>query len=393
MEISRRQFTRLAVGATALRALSLPSASQAQAAATAEPGTPTAAERDAMANLAHAFMDKYNVPAFSLAIGFGGKILHEAALGWADRESHAAVTPANRFRIASVSKPITSVVIFSLIEQGRIKLTDKVFGPGAIFGIDYGRPPYHPHIDEITVEHLLTHTCGGWSNAHNGPHGDDPMFINIEMNHAQLITWTLRNRPLDNPPGVHFDYSNFGYCVLGRVIEKITRQPYAAYTRDALLKRCGIDDMVIAGNTLAQRQPGEVKYYGQGENPYGINITRMDSHGGWIARPADIVQFFMHVDGFCVAAQCSPAADASDDDDPIGRERRLRERLDGEQGQQLVAQRHLARDINHRGAYAWRILLGSIHQYAQQKRELWRRSGQACLEHGPPGQGLARIIL
>lgn len=298
MEISRRQFARLAAGAAALRALSLPSPSQAQAAATAEPGAPTAAERDAMANLAHAFMDKYNVPAFSLAIGFGGKILHEAALGWADRESHAAVTPANRFRIASVSKPITSVVIFSLIEQGRIKLTDKVFGPGAIFGIDYGRPPYHPHIDEITVEHLLTHTCGGWSNAHNGPHGDDPMFINIEMNHAQLITWTLSNRPLDNPPGVHFDYSNFGYCVLGRVIEKITRQPYAAYTRDALLKRCGIDDMVIAGNTLAQRQPGEVKYYGQGENPYGINITRMDSHGGWVARPADIVQFFMHVDGF-----------------------------------------------------------------------------------------------
>ena len=56
--------------------------------------------------------------------------------------------------------------------------------------------------------------------------------------------------------------------------------------------------MSIAGNALAQRRPGEVKYYGQGENPYSINITRMDSHGGWIARPADLVQFLMHVDGF-----------------------------------------------------------------------------------------------
>jgi CubicO group peptidase (beta-lactamase class C family) len=300
MGISRRQFTRLAAGATVLPALSLPSVSLAQAVAPGEPVAPTAPERDAMANLAHAFMGKYDVPAFSLAIGFGGKILHEAALGWADREGQAAVAPANRFRIASVSKPITSVAIFSLIEQGRIKLTDKIFGPGAILAIDYGGPPYHPHIDEITVEHLLTHTCGGWSNAHNGPRGDDPMFINVEMNQAQLMAWTLRNRPLDNPPGVHFDYSNFGYCVLGRVIEKITRQPYAVHARDAVLKRCGIDDMAIAGNTLAQRQPGEVKYYGQGENPYGINITRMDSHGGWIARPADIVQFFMHVDGFAV---------------------------------------------------------------------------------------------
>jgi len=299
MDISRRQFAHLAAGTAVCSFLSRPSVALAQAVATAgEPALPTQAERDAMANLARAFMAKYNVPGFSVAIGFGGKLLYQDALGWADRESKTAVTPANRFRIASVSKPITSVTIFSLIEQGRIKLSDKVFGPGAIFGTDYGPPPYHPHIDEITVEHLLTHTCGGWSNAHNGPRGDDPMFINVAMNHAQLITWTLRNRPLDNPPGVHFDYSNFGYCVLGRVIEKITRQPYAAYVRDTVLKRCGIDDMAIAGNTLAQRQPGEVKYYGQSENPYGINITRMDSHGGWIARPADIVQFFMHVDGF-----------------------------------------------------------------------------------------------
>jgi len=251
-----------------------------------------------MAKLAGAFMDKYNVPAFSVAIGYAGKAVYQEALGWADREGHIAVTPENRFRIASVSKPITSVGIFLLVEQGRIRLSDRVFGPGAIFGTDYGRPPYNPHVDEITVEQLLTHTCGGWSNAHNGPRGDDPMFINVGMNHAQLIAWTLRNRPLDNLPGVHFDYSNFGYCVLGRVIEKITGQPYAAYIRDSVLKRCGIVDMTIAGNTLAQRQPMEVKYYGQGENPYGINITRMDSHGGWIARPADILQFFMHVDGF-----------------------------------------------------------------------------------------------
>ena len=56
--------------------------------------------------------------------------------------------------------------------------------------------------------------------------------------------------------------------------------------------------MAIAGNTLAQRRPGEVRYYGQAGDPYGMNVTRMDSHGGWIARPADMVRFLMHVDGF-----------------------------------------------------------------------------------------------
>ena len=57
--------------------------------------------------------------------------------------------------------------------------------------------------------------------------------------------------------------------------------------------------MQIAGNRLADRGPNEVVYYGQnGSDPYGFNIRRMDSHGGWIATPSDLVRFAMHVDGF-----------------------------------------------------------------------------------------------
>jgi len=288
MMLPRRQFLYLSAGAAAL---SGPSSALAQLGDTTPP--PTQAERAAMADLARAFMEKYAVPGFSIAVGHGGTIVYQDAFGWADRENNEAVTPRHLFRIASVTKTITSVAIFSLIESGRINLTDTVFGPNAVTGTDYGQPPYNPGVDQITIEHLLTHTSGGWSNEAN-----DPMFMNLAMNHAELIRWTLRNRPLDHPPGQNYAYSNFGYCVLGRVIEKITRQPYADYARDAVLKRCGVTDMTIAGNTLAQRQAWEVKYYGQGGNPYGMNVTRMDSHGGWIATPADLVQFFMHVDGF-----------------------------------------------------------------------------------------------
>ena len=52
--------------------------------------------------------------------------------------------------------------------------------------------------------------------------------------------------------------------MLGRVVEKITGQPYAAYVRNSVLKRCSINDMTIAGNTLAQHRPEEAKYYGRG---------------------------------------------------------------------------------------------------------------------------------
>jgi CubicO group peptidase (beta-lactamase class C family) len=111
-----------------------------------------------------------------------------------------------------------------------------------------------------------------------------------------LIEWALRTHPLEYAPGTHFGYSNFGYCLLGRVIEKVTGQPYAAYAKQNILAKCGITTMQIAGNTLEARAPGEVLYYGNGS--YTMNVTRMDSHGGWISTPAGLVQFLMHVDGF-----------------------------------------------------------------------------------------------
>jgi CubicO group peptidase (beta-lactamase class C family) len=292
--LPRRDFLKFATGAFALPALSLsPAAGQL---AVNPPQLPevTPAERAEMAKLALAFMEKYNVPALSFAVGYAGEIVHMDSFGLADRERNEPVTPAHRFRIASVSKMVTSATIFSLIEQSRTTLSDKVFGPGSLLSTSFGRPPYSAGIDQITIEHLLTHTAGGWTNADR-----DPMFAYPNMNHAELITWTLANRPLDHPPGTNNAYSNFGYCVLGRVIEKLTRQSYSDYVRGQILARCGVTDMTIGGNELEQRQRGEVKYYAQGrENPYNMNVRRMDSHGGWIAQPADIVNFLMHIDGY-----------------------------------------------------------------------------------------------
>ncbi|HEX9214616.1 MAG TPA: serine hydrolase domain-containing protein [Bradyrhizobium sp.] len=292
MDLGRRDLVKLAASVCALP----PFSRGARAQLAPNPPSirpPSPAERAAMARLARTFMDKYDVPALSFAIGYAGEIVHQAAFGVADREQNEAATPQHLFRIASVSKMITSVTLFRLIEENRLKLTDRVFGPGALLGTDYGSPPYSAGIDQITLEHLMTHTGGGWSNDNR-----DPMFTHPHMDHAQLISWTLANRPLDRPPGQHYAYSNFGYCVLGRVIEKLTGQRYAEHVRTEVLGRCGVTDMTIAGNTRDQRQAGEVAYYSQGESPYEMNVRRMDSHGGWIATPTDLVQFLMHVDGY-----------------------------------------------------------------------------------------------
>ena len=120
-----------------------------------------------------------------------------------------------------------------------------------------------------------------------------------EFDHAALISWTLKTRPLVNAPGTMFAYSNFGYCLLGRVIEKITRRPYAELVQETVLSPAGATDMEIAGNTLQERRLDEVRYYGIGkDDPYQINVHRMDSHGGWLARPASVAAFASSVDGF-----------------------------------------------------------------------------------------------
>ena len=254
----------------------------------------TPSERDAMARLARAFMETFSAPALSVAIAREGRIVYEQPFGVASGEGDAPLKPSNLFRIASVSKPITSAAIFSLVEKSRLALSARVFGPGAVLGTEFGSAPYKRYVTDITVDHLLTHTCGGWTND-----STDPMFRFPRMNHAELISWALDTQPLLNPPGEHYAYSNFGYCVLGRVIEKVSGQSYAEYVRREVLSRCGISDMRIAGNTLKQRAPDEVVYFGQGgEDPYNMNVARMDSHGGWLATAADLALFAGRLAGY-----------------------------------------------------------------------------------------------
>lgn len=284
--ISRRSAIRLGVGGAALAAGALWLKRSPEEKISLR-------ERTAMQSVAEAFMTKFSVPGLSVAIARQGVLVYNEAFGLADREQRQALTPSHLFRIASVSKPITSVGIFTLIEKGKINLQDTVFGRGGILGNDYGTPPYKTYIREVTVDHLLTHSAGGWPNDDS-----DPMFQFPQYSHAELISWTLDNLPLQHPPGEHFAYSNFGYCVLGRIIEKVTQVPYEEYIRREVLRPCGIDQMQIAGNTRDVRAPNEVIYYEQNAaDPYSMNVRRMDSHGGWLASSSDLVRFAVNIGG------------------------------------------------------------------------------------------------
>ncbi len=247
-------------------------------------------------NSVQAYMTKYNVPGVSLAVTKGEKLVYVKTYGKADKEAGEDVTPESLFRIASISKSITGIAFMKLVEEGKLSLDDKVFGNGALLGITYGTKAYSANLQAITVRHLLQHTAGAWGNSAN-----DPMFMHPAMNADQLITWTLDNQPVQRTPGTTYDYSNFGYCILGRIVEKLTGKSYEQYVKDAILKPAGVTGMTIGGNTLADRKSKEVKYYGTpsgGADPYAYNISRMDAHGGWLASATDLVRLLVHVDGF-----------------------------------------------------------------------------------------------
>ncbi len=241
----------------------------------------------------NSFQRQFRVPAMSVALSRSGRFVYDHAGGMADPPHSIQAQQDSLFRIADLSKPITAVTIFSLIESGKLNLTDKVFGPGAILGTNYGKPPYKLYVADITVDHLLTHTAGGWAADAN-----DPMLHNNGWDQAKLISSTIENVPLTAQPGTQWIYSNFGYCILGRVIEQITGQPYATYVQANILAPCGITNMQIARNSEHDRATNEVLYIGQySEEPYKINITRMDSTAGWIASSTQLVQFLNHVAG------------------------------------------------------------------------------------------------
>lgn len=238
------------------------------------------------------FMAKYTIPGVSIAVTKNEKLVYVKSYGKMSNTDNTPVKNNNLFRIASVSKPVTAVGIMKLLEANKLTLDSKVFGAGSILGTDYPSAKLGD-VSDITVRHLLHHTTGAWPN-----NGTDPMFKQPAYSHSQLISWTLDNYNATADRGV-YKYSNFGYCVLGRIIEKLSGKSYEQFIKDEVLTPSGITTMRMGGNTVADRKPNEVLYTGQnGENPYIYDFPRMDSHGGWIATATDLARFMTKVDGF-----------------------------------------------------------------------------------------------
>ena len=257
------------------------------------------------------FVKTYEVPGASVAITEASKVVYSRGFGYAEVETETPVTTTSLFRIASISKPITAVAILQLFEQEKLSLDARVFevldlnSDMMFIGSDLDT-----RLRDITIEHLLQHR-GGWDRDKSF----DPMFQSVRFAKQQNIPspasqreviLSMLSQKLDFGPGERYAYSNFGYCLLGRVIEKLTGMTYESYVEQHVLKPLGITTMRIGATRLDGRVPDEVKYYAPGKSksvfqsdlgmqvppPYGAwNLEAMDSHGGWIASAEDLTRF------------------------------------------------------------------------------------------------------
>jgi D-alanyl-D-alanine carboxypeptidase len=241
------------------------------------------------------WMTSSGMPGMSIAISKNGKMVYSKAYGKSDQEASANATTASRFRMASVSKLLTSVAIMKLVQNGSVSMTQKVFGPGAILGTTYGTQPYSANVLAVTLSDLLHHTSGGWGNASN-----DPAFLDINWTSTQVFNHTLTNIPLAAAPGSVFNYSNFNYMVLARIIEKVSGKTYEQFVKDEVLTPVGASQTVVAGISLAERKTNEVKYYGQaGDATWTydkMNLPRGDGAMGWMGTSEDLLRFVNGVD-------------------------------------------------------------------------------------------------
>lgn len=300
----------------------------------AQTGTPVPAF-SALDNVMQQALARYGVHGGALAVLKDGRLVFARGYGLGDVEGRQPVQPDSLFRWASISKTVTAAAVMRLVEDGKVDLDTPVLN------ILNQYSPYNgrwgdSRIAGITVRQLLQHT-GGWDRDTSPLL--DPVIAEGTVKASQatgagfppsldsVIGYMLAQR-LDAAPGSRFAYSNFGYELLGRVIDKVSGQSYESYVRQMLLNPFGLERVQKGSGTLDGRLPDEVRYYDypgaplvnsylsaareKQPAPYGFwNSDLQRASAEWVGSVVDLAKFVSMLDGARVPALINASSFAS----------------------------------------------------------------------------------
>jgi CubicO group peptidase (beta-lactamase class C family) len=212
-----------------------PAATQAQAAPIArfaDPGRKAklAAAFPEIDRLFQEWARKQPVPGVAWGVVVDGELAHAGAFGVRDVATQAPVAVDTAFRIASMTKSFTALAILKLRDEGRLSLDDSAarYVP-ELHGLRYPTTDSPP----ITIRHLLSHGTGF---PEDNPWGDRQLAIPPET----MSAWVRAGIPFSNAPGVAFEYSNYGFAILGRIVASVSGRPYRDYVDREILAPLGM---------------------------------------------------------------------------------------------------------------------------------------------------------
>lgn len=224
--------------------LLLNTAHAASPSAQAQPGgsaSALSAAFPAIDRLVREFTEREHIPGAAWGIVVDGALVHAGTTGLRELGSKSPVTRDTVFRIASMTKSFTAMAIMKLRDEGKLALDDPAerYVP-ELTGLKY------PTADSprITVRHLLSHAEGF---PEDNPWGDQQLAATEEEFEAMM----RRGIPFSNPPGLAYEYSNFGFAILGRIVQNVSRMPYRQYVATNILKPLGMASTTLEPSSVA----------------------------------------------------------------------------------------------------------------------------------------------
>lgn len=274
-------------------------------------------ELHAMDSIMQSYLKRWEIHGAQLAISRHDSLLYARGFGYADKDRQIPMEPSYIMRMASVSKLVTATGIMKLRDMGKIRLSDKVFGPkGILNDTFYVNSIRDKRYFDITVEQLLRHKAGFTNYAGDAIFSTRYIMqqnhLTTPPDHRTLLRIVLR-RHLGYTPGTAQRYCNIGYTLLSLIIEKRTGMSYENFMQRYVLNPAGCYDFHIAGNYLKDRRKNETVYYMHSSSVpvpefnnsgrmvvrcYGENdITTALGAGAWVASAAELCRLVASIDG------------------------------------------------------------------------------------------------
>ena len=181
------------------------------------------------------YAEEKKIPGMVWGIVIDDELAHVAATGLQNIKSATPVTASTVFRIASMTKSFTVLAILKLRDQGKLSLDD----PVAKWLPEFAQMRL-PTLDTapLVIRQLLSHSAGF---PEDNPWGDQQ----LAASERDLTAWLQRGIPFSTPPGTRYEYSNYAFGLLGRIVSKASGRPYEAYVRHEIL-----DKLHMASSTL-----------------------------------------------------------------------------------------------------------------------------------------------